>query len=216
MSEPIKIRKLRPAVTLRIPPGNTRGPNWKQNSAKKRTTRWRKDYPPGTPLDTPCVLWQGAVDRDGYGKRKYRRDDGKERVIGIHRWIIEKARGYPLTPKQFVLHLCDNPPCYRYDHLQVGTVQENNADRHRKGRTVHTPQHMKGETNGRAKLTRKQVALIKIDYSGGESISALARQHKVSRNTIYRVLRGLTWKEQEDGETDPSGAVAHPDGDGEP
>jgi hypothetical protein len=219
-----EIRRLKPSVgRLRIPPKNPYSHSWRVNSNKKRTVRRREDFPPGTPLDTPCVIWQGAVDKDGYGKRKIRRKDGKEVVIGVHRWIIERVREYPLSPKQVVLHLCDNPPCYRYDHLTVGTIQENNADRHRKGRTKQTPQHMRGETNGRAKLTRKQVALIKIDYSAGQSISALARQHKVSRNTIYRVLQGLTWKEQEEqlsGEPRSpdlaSGTVARTDGSGEP
>ena len=200
----VEIRKLQPSVAIRLPAKTKLKPNWKQNGAKKRTTRWRKDFPPGTPLDTPCVIWQGAVDRAGYGKRKIRRPDGREQVIGVHRWIIEFTESRRLGPKQVVLHRCDNPPCFRYDHLTVGTIQENNADRDRKGRTKQVAQHMNGETNGRAKLTRKQVALIKIDYSAGKGISALSREHGVSRNTIYRALRGLTWKEQLEDVVQPS------------
>jgi len=211
----VEIRKLQPSIQIGLPPKRKDlGRNWRGNADKKRTTRWRKDYPPPTPQPTPCVIWQGAVDKHGYGKRKYR-PEGKDEmiVIGTHRWIVEFALGRRLRPDEVIMHLCDNPPCFRHDHLVIGTIQENNADRHKKGRTKQTPQHMHGETNGRAKLTRKQTALIKIDYSAGVGISELARRHKVSRPTIYRVLKGLTWKEQLDG--DSSGTVARPSGDGE-
>jgi hypothetical protein len=33
-----------------------------------------------------------------------------------------------------VLHDCDNPPCFRLDHLRLGTHAENMADMRAKGR----------------------------------------------------------------------------------
>jgi hypothetical protein len=37
---------------------------------------------------------------------------------------------------KIVLHRCDNPKCCRPDHLQIGTIADNNHDRDAKGRTV--------------------------------------------------------------------------------
>jgi hypothetical protein len=41
-----------------------------------------------------------------------------------------------------VCHRCDNPPCVRPDHLFLGTVQENNEDRERKGRGYRPPRQV--------------------------------------------------------------------------
>jgi len=35
---------------------------------------------------------------------------------------------------QIVRHLCDNPACFRYDHLAIGTQADNLADMAAKGR----------------------------------------------------------------------------------
>ena len=42
--------------------------------------------------------------------------------------------GTGLVDDLIVMHLCDNPPCYRYSHLIVGTNADNTADMIAKGR----------------------------------------------------------------------------------
>lgn len=187
----VEIRKLEPSVRIRLPPSNKIKPWSKANTRRQMTKRRLADYPPPTPQPTPCRLWQGAADKQGYGARKV---NGK--TVKVHRWLVEQVEGRKLSPRQVVLHLCDNPPCYRYDHLRVGTIQENNEDRHRKGRTKQKAQHMHGETNGRAKLTRKQATLAKIDYSAGVSPEEIAKRYGVHRTTIYRLVSGQTWAKQ--------------------
>lgn len=50
-----------------------------------------------------------------------------------HRVAYELWKG-PIPQGLLVCHSCDNPKCINPDHLWVGTVQENNADRDNKGR----------------------------------------------------------------------------------
>ena len=89
--------------------------------------------PPPTPQPTPCIIWQGPVDRNGYGQ--YR--TVARRGVYAHRQAMIDA-GYDVTGK-VVMHLCDNPPCVNVEHLRLGTKSENSRDRHEKGRTVGNP-----------------------------------------------------------------------------
>jgi hypothetical protein len=83
------------------------------------------DFPPPTPQPTPCRLWQGSCDGDGYGVlTANNRPNSRQRA---HRWIWEMANG-PIIPGIVVRHKCDNPPCYRLSHLELGTVADNNND----------------------------------------------------------------------------------------
>jgi|GEM_PF-856147 len=88
-----------------------------------------EDYPPPTPQPTRCRLWQGAVDRDGYGIINVTvcdmvKSHGRKRA---HRWVWEAVYG-PLIPELVVRHKCDNRPCFRLSHLEIGTVADNNRD----------------------------------------------------------------------------------------
>lgn len=84
-------------------------------------------------IETPCREWQGYRDDNGYGRRS-----GKAgRRFGthlVHRQIMIMA-GHNIVGKA-VRHLCDNPPCFRYDHLAIGTQADNLADMVAKGRHV--------------------------------------------------------------------------------
>lgn len=54
---------------------------------------------------------------------------------GIHRlsmWVFCK---FDLQSKEFILHKCDNPPCWNPDHLFVGDQSDNRVDSIIKGRS---------------------------------------------------------------------------------
>lgn len=195
----VEIRKLTPSVgVIKLPPKQITNPNYQQTANRKRHERRREDYPPPTPQDTPCVIWQGILDRDGYGRYVGSRPANhgqsvKRSVMGIHRWVVEQTLGRRLRTHEVIMHLCDNRLCFRESHLRVGTIQENNKDRDSKGRLVHVPQHMHGETNGRAKLTRTQVKRIRKLYKAGVKAQTLANEYGVNRSTVMRAVRGLTW-----------------------
>jgi hypothetical protein len=92
------------------------------------------------PLDAPCIEWQGNRDTGGYGRDR-RRERLQRFGTGLaHRQAWMEAHG-PIGPDDVVMHKCDNPPCVNIDHLQVGTVADNNADKWAKGRgrTGHVP-----------------------------------------------------------------------------
>ena len=185
----VEIRKLQPQLRLQLP----------MKDKPRRPDRWRRlrDNPPPTPQPTPCRLWQGGVDKYGYGKKKvkYNQHSGWESEK-MHRWVINMTREVRLRPDQVVLHLCDQPLCYRFDHLRVGTIQENNADMLAKGRASKPPVNvLLGERHGMSKLTKPAVKLMKEMDEAGASQVEIARAFDVSRTTVRRVLRGLSWTE---------------------
>ena len=83
---------------------------------------------------TPCREWQGALSA-GYGVKTY---DGPEAYqagwVHMHRWVVAQVDGWDAIKDRVVMHLCDNPRCFRYDHLRIGTSADNTADMVSKGR----------------------------------------------------------------------------------
>jgi hypothetical protein len=76
-----------------------------------------------------CLVFNGkATNRSGHKQMSFR-----GRMTGAHRvmWILTVG---PIAEGLCVCHRCDNPPCVNIDHLFLGTVRDNNADRDAKGR----------------------------------------------------------------------------------
>lgn len=59
-----------------------------------------------------CWLWHGARDRLGYGRL-----DVNGKTILAHRWAYEYFIG-PIVDGWELDHLCRNPSCVRFDHLE--------------------------------------------------------------------------------------------------
>jgi HNH endonuclease len=89
--------------------------------------RTHDDYPPGNPLDTLCKLWQGAVDRDGYGVLSAPTNHRSNAKRYVHRWVWESVNG-PIPKGMVIRHRCDNPVCFRLSHLELGSIADNNRD----------------------------------------------------------------------------------------
>jgi len=69
-------------------------------------------------VDTPCR--ESPIKRGpGYG--------GHRNQQFLHRWVWEQVNG-PIPPGFVIRHKCDNRPCFRYDHLELGTVADNARD----------------------------------------------------------------------------------------
>ena len=186
----VEIRTLKPLVKLRLP---SKPEQYKRTNVVV-VRRTQVTHPSPTPQPTPCRLWQGASGSDGYGWRKYVDHRGDRKPISMHRWVMSMALQRPLLPSEIVLHACDNPFCYRLDHLSLGTVQDNNADMRRKGRDSAPPVNVfKGEAHPMAKLTELKVAQIRHGYRTGLKAVTLADDYGVSVSTIRRIVKGLTW-----------------------
>lgn len=75
-----------------------------------------------------CWVWTGAHGRNGYGQAVVQGHTYKAHRVA---WTI--AHG-PIPEGLCVCHACDNRRCVRPDHLWLGTHQENQEDKIRKGR----------------------------------------------------------------------------------
>ena len=126
---------------------------------------------------TPCREWQGRRQSCGYGIK--RQPSRGRKTVYAHRWVVEQAGvdkyGTPWDPSLKVLHDCDNPPCFRYDHLRLGTVADNTRDMHERGRWNLHPDD------------------VLVIHASDESGPVLAERYGVSRVTISHIKRGKTW-----------------------
>lgn len=120
-----------------------------------------------------------TANRDGYGVLKV---DGRSQRA--HRLMFELY--YPGIPAPVVRHNCNNPACINPAHLRAGTPKDNAMDRVNSNRGGD----LKGEKNGRAKLTSEQVLEIRASSLSG---TELGRKYGVSKNMISRIRLGLAW-----------------------
>lgn len=131
--------------------------------------------------------------------------------------VVYEIRFGPIPEGMCVCHRCDNPPCVNPDHLFLGTVADNAADRVAKGRSAKGDKHglrlhperaargdkngsrthpgtHRGERNGRAKLNRELAEEIRQRYAaGGVSLRQLAAEYGVSFGNVGGIVKGRLW-----------------------
>jgi hypothetical protein len=99
-------------------------------------------------VTTPCREYRGNLHNYGYGyptigAQRFKPSgalNGRYCVL-LHRWVMEQYLGRQLATDEVVRHLCDNPPCFRFDHLQLGTKDDNSADMVARGRSRRGSRH---------------------------------------------------------------------------
>jgi hypothetical protein len=135
----------------------------------------------------PCWLWMSARLPDGRGQFHY---EGRTEYAAIVAYILVYGPLSPETP--CVLHKCDGGSlcCVRPDHLFAGTKADNITDMLTKGRSG-----TQGARHPQARLNAAIVMQSREMYAaGGISYQALADRAGVSLDTMYRAVRGDTWK----------------------
>ena len=132
-----------------------------------------------------CWRWNGATDGQyGYGHIRSGGVDYK-----AHRVSYEIYKG-SIPTSMWVLHTCDNGACTNPDHLFLGTAKDNAVDRMNKGRNGN----IRGELNGRAKLSQNQVDKIIQEYSlGNTTQQQLADTYGVTRGMISHIVNERNW-----------------------
>ena len=133
-----------------------------------------------------CWEWNGSRRAGGYGQMaagRYCREDPRSIPIQTHRAAYLAWVG-PIADGLVVRHKCDNPPCLNPDHLELGTLADNNRDTAERWRTAN------GERK-KHKLTDAQVSEIRARYRcGGISQRALAAEYGVCQQLVSGIMRG--------------------------
>lgn len=160
----------------------------------------------GVRTATGCFEWTGN-NVHGYGRVSI---GGTTRMVTHVAWELTYG---PIPEGLYVLHHCDNPPCFEPTHLFVGTARDNGQDMSRKGRSGPTrhPERMRrgdshparldgsylprGENNKASKLTGDIVRAIRQRYAaGGISQQALADEYGITQTCVGDVIRRKNWK----------------------
>jgi hypothetical protein len=135
--------------------------------------------------NTGCWLWLGDMDPDGYGRARLWGLRGRR----APRIAYVLANGGIPAGLQ-ILHRCDVRACVNPDHLFVGTGADNMADKTRKGRQT------RGDDHASAVLSGEIVRVLRAEFAEARRVplKRLAARYGVSRNSIFRAIRGQTWR----------------------
>jgi hypothetical protein len=140
-----------------------------------------------------CWPWTAARFERGYGA--FRLGDKQKKA---HRVGYELLVG-PIPSGQNVCHTCDNPPCQNPAHWFLGTHADNARDRQQKGRgaagsplpTGH--KRSTGERNSNAKLTEKDVRVIRALCRAGRTQQSVAAQYGLTQSAVGYIVRRKLW-----------------------
>lgn len=133
-----------------------------------------------------CWPWVGGKYYNGYGQ--FFRNPEKTTA---HRFSYEMFVGE--VPRHLdVCHKCDNRICVNPAHLFLGTKSDNIRDMVAKGRQVITDR--RGECNGRAIITEKDVLEMRTYFKKGHTIASIARLFKVSETQTARIIKNQSWR----------------------
>lgn len=120
--------------------------------------------------------------------------DNRRITKTLHKIILETFIGPAPSKKHEASHIDGNKDNNCVENLCWKTKLENEADKKIHGTKPY------GEANGRAKLTQKEVELIRTIYSRKNlTLKNLALQFNVSTSTVGRIVKNQIWKRQ--GET---------------
>jgi hypothetical protein len=120
--------------------------------------------------------WMGWVNNSGYGCMKT--DERPHRQTTAHR--IAYMLHYGKIPEGMeVMHSCDNRRCVNWEHLSLGTHQDNMADIKRKDRFR------------RSKFSENDLKEIRLMRAKGMTQSEIAKHYGVSRPQISLLLTGV-------------------------
>jgi hypothetical protein len=136
-----------------------------------------------------CWEWERAISNGRYPTLRY-----KGRVINARRAVFEMAGG-KLQPKSFVVVTCGNARCLNPDHLKQVTQKAHLtkvAALGAMGGPVRSAKIAAAKRAQTGKITLDDARQIR---ASDEPVKTLAERYGLSKDRIYRIRRGLAWRE---------------------
>lgn len=129
-----------------------------------------------------CWEWTASKFRRGYGQLSHGQKNLKAHRVS---YVLHFGN---IPDGKLVCHRCDNPSCVNPEHLFLGSQFDNVKDQIAKGRR----HDVRGEKNGMAKLTEKEVNKIRKEYKLGKvSQYFLAAKFGVSQGHISEIINNV-------------------------
>lgn len=125
-----------------------------------------------------CWVWAASLDSDGYGQIGCK--EIQSNPCKAHRLSWFFAYGEHPEPGLLVCHSCDTRSCVNPKHLFLGTPKDNSQDAAKKMRF-------------RNKLTPEQVREIRARREAGETLSGIAKDYGIGRQSVFDIHSRHTW-----------------------
>ncbi len=147
--------------------------------SQKQIDRFWNNVAVGEPAE--CWMWKRSQNA-GYGQVGLRVGD-QDRILKAHKvaWEIHNKKSIPVNAR--ATHSCDNQLCCNPRHVVVEHVLG--------GELASKGGH--GERHGNAKLTERQVRLIKYRLNA-LTTREIADSMSVSFHTVWDIRKGITWR----------------------
>ena len=146
-----------------------------------------------------CWIWKGKPDKDGYGRFRL---NGKKRGAHCISWEVRHG---PIPDGFMPCHNCpggDRRACVNWDHLWLGTTQDNIADAVLKGRMAkgkrngkytHPERTPRGEVHGKCRYSEDVVLKVDEALRAGFSSREVSEQFGLPKATVSMIKGGYTW-----------------------
>ena len=132
-----------------------------------------------------CWEWIGGKDSKGYGNYSGG-PGGRAHIVAYANLVGHVPIG------MCVCHHCDNPACVNPDHLFLGTKNDNNKDRHAKGRTSRMSRNV-GSKHGMSVIDEDIARRIVSMKQEGMRQVDIASNLSVSTQLVSLVVQGKRW-----------------------
>lgn len=116
------------------------------------------------------------------------RIDKQERKFRVHRLVCAAFHGPPPPDKPFACHNNGCSSDNRPENLRWGSAEDNMADK------VPHGTHSRGSRSSSAVIDESRAGEIKAALRAGRKPASIANDLGVSRNVVYLIAEGRTWK----------------------
>ena len=114
--------------------------------------------------------------------------DGQIKWVQVSRLVLLTFIGQPPEGSYQAMHLDDNKNNNRLDNLAWGSSQDN-----QNLKVLHSRQ-ARGENNGRSKLKKEQVTIIRqLHKDGSYNQSEIARAFNISHGHVWAIINKRNW-----------------------